>query len=160
VTVLAKLPRRSVQAWNQGVAEPTFEGVGLIDVLHRAGVRFGDGLRGKRLALYLERSRLFLLLSSYLFLDDVWRPAPGAIVLIHDPIFCAWRKNLQALEEFNDIEAGMLVKQFRFLFFLCAYLQTVTQRFRGSAADCCSCLDNKLAHIYNRRADHLGVLEV
>jgi len=50
---LAKLQRRSVRAKDHGGVESTFEGVALIDVLQLAGVKFGDGLRGKNLALYL-----------------------------------------------------------------------------------------------------------
>jgi DMSO/TMAO reductase YedYZ molybdopterin-dependent catalytic subunit len=50
---LARLPRRSVRARDHGGVEATFEGAALIDVLQMAGVKFGDGLRGKSLALYL-----------------------------------------------------------------------------------------------------------
>jgi DMSO/TMAO reductase YedYZ molybdopterin-dependent catalytic subunit len=50
---LAKLPRRSVKARDHGGAEATFEGVALVDVLQLAGVKFGEGLKGKNLALYL-----------------------------------------------------------------------------------------------------------
>jgi len=50
---LAKLPRRSVKATDHGGAEATFEGVALVDILQLAGVKFGEGLRGKNLALYL-----------------------------------------------------------------------------------------------------------
>jgi len=50
---LAKLSRRSVKAKDHGGAEPIFEGVALVDVLEMAGVKFGEGLRGKNLALYL-----------------------------------------------------------------------------------------------------------
>jgi DMSO/TMAO reductase YedYZ molybdopterin-dependent catalytic subunit len=53
LTELAKLPRRSVKAKDHGGVESTFEGVALIDVLQLAGVKFGEGLRGKSLALYL-----------------------------------------------------------------------------------------------------------
>ena len=49
----SKLPSRSVRAKDHGGVESTFEGVPLIDILERAGVKFGDGLRGKSLALYL-----------------------------------------------------------------------------------------------------------
>ena len=50
---IAKLPRRSVRAKGHGGTETTFEGIALIDVLQLAGVKFGDGLRGKSLALFL-----------------------------------------------------------------------------------------------------------
>lgn len=50
---LAKLTRRSVRAKDHGGAEAIYEGVALVDVLQLAGVRFGDGLRGKSLELYL-----------------------------------------------------------------------------------------------------------
>jgi len=50
---LAKLPSRSVRAKDHGGKESTFEGVLLIDVLRPAGVKFGEGLRGKSLATYL-----------------------------------------------------------------------------------------------------------
>jgi len=50
---IAKLTRRSVRAKDHGGTESTFEGVALVDILQLAGVRFGDGLKGKNLALYL-----------------------------------------------------------------------------------------------------------
>ena len=50
---MARLTRRSLKAKDHSGSEATFEGVALIDVLQLAGVRFGDGLRGKSLALYL-----------------------------------------------------------------------------------------------------------
>jgi hypothetical protein len=50
---LSKLQRRSVRAKDHSGTESTFEGVALVDVLQLAGVKFGDGLRGKSLALYL-----------------------------------------------------------------------------------------------------------
>ncbi len=50
---LAKLPRRSVKATDPDGKEFTYEGVLLIDVLKLAGLRFGETLRGKRLATYL-----------------------------------------------------------------------------------------------------------
>ncbi|HEY7182539.1 MAG TPA: molybdopterin-dependent oxidoreductase [Blastocatellia bacterium] len=50
---LAKLPRRSVRAKDHDGKESEFEGSPLIEVLKLAGVKFGEGLRGKNLALYL-----------------------------------------------------------------------------------------------------------
>lgn len=50
---LSRLPRRSVVAKDHDGTESTFEGAALIDVLQLAGVKFGEGLRGKSLALYL-----------------------------------------------------------------------------------------------------------
>jgi DMSO/TMAO reductase YedYZ molybdopterin-dependent catalytic subunit len=50
---LAKLPRGSVRAKDHDGKESDFEGSPLIDVLKLAGVKFGEGLRGKNLALYL-----------------------------------------------------------------------------------------------------------
>ncbi|MBO0863201.1 MAG: molybdopterin-dependent oxidoreductase [Chloracidobacterium sp.] len=50
---LAKLPRRSVRAKDHGGKESDFDGSPLIEVLKLAGVKFGEGLRGKNLALYL-----------------------------------------------------------------------------------------------------------
>lgn len=49
---IAKLPRRTVRASDHG-KEATFEGVPLVEVLRLAGVKFGEGLRGKNLQLYL-----------------------------------------------------------------------------------------------------------
>lgn len=50
---LSKLPRRSVRAKDHDGKESEFEGSPLVEVLKLAGVKFGDGLRGKNLALYL-----------------------------------------------------------------------------------------------------------
>jgi DMSO/TMAO reductase YedYZ molybdopterin-dependent catalytic subunit len=50
---LGKLPRRSVRAKDHDGKESYFEGWPLIEVLKLAGVKFGEGLRGKDLALYL-----------------------------------------------------------------------------------------------------------
>lgn len=50
---IAKLPRRSLRAKDHGGTESAFEGVALADVLQLAGVKFGEGLRGRSLALYL-----------------------------------------------------------------------------------------------------------
>jgi DMSO/TMAO reductase YedYZ molybdopterin-dependent catalytic subunit len=50
---LAKLPRRSVKAKDHGGKESEFEGSPLVAVLTLAGVKFGEGLRGKNLELYL-----------------------------------------------------------------------------------------------------------
>src|SRR5262249_18299182 len=50
---LGKLPRRSVRAKDHDGKESEFEGSPLVEVLKQAGVKFGEGLRGKNLALYL-----------------------------------------------------------------------------------------------------------
>ncbi len=50
---LNKLPRRSVRAKDHGGKESEFEGAPLDEVLKLAGVKFGEGLRGKNLELYL-----------------------------------------------------------------------------------------------------------
>ncbi len=50
---LAKLPRRSVRAKDHGGKESEFEGAPLVEALKQAGVKFGEGLRGKNLELYL-----------------------------------------------------------------------------------------------------------
>jgi DMSO/TMAO reductase YedYZ molybdopterin-dependent catalytic subunit len=50
---LGKLPRRSVRAKDHDGKESEFEGSPLVEVLKMAGVKFGEGLRGKNLALYL-----------------------------------------------------------------------------------------------------------
>ncbi|HZF38326.1 MAG TPA: hypothetical protein VE715_05865, partial [Blastocatellia bacterium] len=44
---LGKLPRRSVRARDHDGKESEFEGSPLIEVLKLAGVKFGEGLRGK-----------------------------------------------------------------------------------------------------------------
>jgi DMSO/TMAO reductase YedYZ molybdopterin-dependent catalytic subunit len=49
----ARLPRRTVRAKDHDGREATFEGVTLYEVLQRAGVPFGERLRGKNLATYL-----------------------------------------------------------------------------------------------------------
>jgi DMSO/TMAO reductase YedYZ molybdopterin-dependent catalytic subunit len=50
---IAKLPRRSIRAKDHGGKESEFEGVPLVEALKQAGVKFGEGLRGKNLELYL-----------------------------------------------------------------------------------------------------------
>jgi len=50
---LAKLPRRTIRAKDHGGKESEFEGSPLIEVLKLAGVKFGEGLKGKNLTLYL-----------------------------------------------------------------------------------------------------------
>src|SRR5262245_23183794 len=50
---LGKLPRRSVRAKDHDGKKSEYEGSPLIEVLKLAGVKFGEGLRGKNLALYL-----------------------------------------------------------------------------------------------------------
>lgn len=50
---LAKLPRRSVQAKDHDGKDTAFEGIELAEVLKLAGVKFGEHLRGKELALFM-----------------------------------------------------------------------------------------------------------
>jgi len=50
---LAKLPRRSVRAKGHDGKEASFDGVELGEVLKLAGVKLGEQLRGKELALFL-----------------------------------------------------------------------------------------------------------
>jgi DMSO/TMAO reductase YedYZ molybdopterin-dependent catalytic subunit len=50
---LGKLPRRSVRAKDHGGKESEYEGSPLVEVLKLAGVKFGEGLKGKNLTLYL-----------------------------------------------------------------------------------------------------------
>ncbi|HET6976061.1 MAG TPA: molybdopterin-dependent oxidoreductase [Pyrinomonadaceae bacterium] len=50
---LAKLPRRSVQAKDHDGKDTAFEGIELSEVLKLAGVKFGEHLRSKELALFL-----------------------------------------------------------------------------------------------------------
>lgn len=52
-TDLAKLPRRDVRGKDHDEKEHTFSGFELREVLLKAGVKFGNELRGKNLALYL-----------------------------------------------------------------------------------------------------------
>jgi len=49
----SKLPRRTVQAKNHDGKESTYEGVELREILSRAGVKFGQELRGKWLASFV-----------------------------------------------------------------------------------------------------------
>jgi DMSO/TMAO reductase YedYZ molybdopterin-dependent catalytic subunit len=49
----AKLPRRSIRAKDHRGKEFGFEGVELGEILKLAGVKFGEDLRGKDLALFL-----------------------------------------------------------------------------------------------------------
>jgi DMSO/TMAO reductase YedYZ molybdopterin-dependent catalytic subunit len=50
---LAKLPRRAIRAKDHDGKESEYEGSPLVEVLKLAGVKFGEGLKGKNLALYL-----------------------------------------------------------------------------------------------------------
>lgn len=50
---LAKLPHRSLRAKAHDGKEASFDGIELNDVLKLAGVKFGEQLRGKDLALFL-----------------------------------------------------------------------------------------------------------
>ena len=50
---LAKLSRRVVRAQDHEGKEAAYEGVSLVEILQLAGVKFGENLRGKRLATYL-----------------------------------------------------------------------------------------------------------
>ncbi len=50
---LSKLPRRTVRAKDHDGKEASFEGVELGEVLKLAGVKSGEALRGKSLALFL-----------------------------------------------------------------------------------------------------------
>jgi DMSO/TMAO reductase YedYZ molybdopterin-dependent catalytic subunit len=50
---LAKLPRRSIRAKDHAGREAGYEGVEVGEILKLAGIKFGDDLRGKALALYL-----------------------------------------------------------------------------------------------------------
>jgi DMSO/TMAO reductase YedYZ molybdopterin-dependent catalytic subunit len=50
---LGKLPHRSITARGHDGKEAMFEGVELGEILKVAGVKFGEELRGKELALYL-----------------------------------------------------------------------------------------------------------
>ena len=50
---LDKFARQSVRAKDHDGKEYKYEGVALGDILQKAGVKFGDALRGKALAIYL-----------------------------------------------------------------------------------------------------------
>ena len=50
---LGKLPRTTLRSKDHDGKESEFEGSPLVEVLKLAGVKFGEGLRGKNLALYL-----------------------------------------------------------------------------------------------------------
>jgi DMSO/TMAO reductase YedYZ molybdopterin-dependent catalytic subunit len=50
---LGKLARRALRAKDHDGKESEFEGWPLVEVLKLAGVKFGEGLKGKNLALYL-----------------------------------------------------------------------------------------------------------
>lgn len=49
----SKLARKKVRARDHSGNESEYEGVALVDLLQLAGVKFGEHLRGKSLALYL-----------------------------------------------------------------------------------------------------------
>ena len=50
---LDKFTRQSVRAKDHDGKEYKYEGVAIIDILQKAGLKFGDALRGKALATYL-----------------------------------------------------------------------------------------------------------
>src|SRR5215813_14157521 len=49
----AKLPRTSTKAKDHSGKESVFEGVSLVEILKLAGLKFGEELRGKQMALFL-----------------------------------------------------------------------------------------------------------
>lgn len=53
IAEFAKLPRQTVRAKDHAGKEADFDGVALVEVLKRAGVKFGADLRGPALAQYL-----------------------------------------------------------------------------------------------------------
>src|SRR5262245_26581924 len=71
---LARLPRRAVRAKDHDGKESDYEGSPLIEVLKLAGVKFGEGLRGKSLALYLvvEASDGYRAVYALLELDPAY----------------------------------------------------------------------------------------
>jgi DMSO/TMAO reductase YedYZ molybdopterin-dependent catalytic subunit len=50
---LAALPRLASRAKDHNGQEAAFEGVALIEILKMAGLKFGEGMRGKALSTYL-----------------------------------------------------------------------------------------------------------
>jgi len=50
---LGALPQMTVRAKEHSGQEAVFEGVALIEILKMSGLKFGDGLRGKALSIYL-----------------------------------------------------------------------------------------------------------
>src|SRR3982074_2753801 len=50
---LDKFARQTVRAKDHDGKEYTFEGVAVLEILQKAGLKFGDALRGKALATYL-----------------------------------------------------------------------------------------------------------
>ena len=52
-TDLDKFTRHTVRAKDHDGKEYNYEGVAIIDILQKAGVKFGDAMRGKALATYL-----------------------------------------------------------------------------------------------------------
>ena len=50
---LDKFARRTVRAKDHDGKEYNYEGIAIIDILQKAGVKFGEALRGKALATYL-----------------------------------------------------------------------------------------------------------
>lgn len=50
---LDKFTRHTVRAKDHDGKDYNYEGVAVIDILQKAGVKFGDALRGKALATYL-----------------------------------------------------------------------------------------------------------
>jgi DMSO/TMAO reductase YedYZ molybdopterin-dependent catalytic subunit len=50
---LKNFPRQSIQAKDHDGKEYKYDGVAIVDVLQKAGLKFGDALRGKALATYV-----------------------------------------------------------------------------------------------------------
>jgi hypothetical protein len=50
---LDKFPRQALRAKDHDGKEYNYEGVAIVDILQKAGLKFGDALRGKALATYL-----------------------------------------------------------------------------------------------------------
>ena len=78
-----KLPRKTVRAKDHDGKEYNYEGVAVIDILQKAGVKFGDALRGKALATYLLVQAADGYQAVYA-LPELDAPAADRVILIAD----------------------------------------------------------------------------
>jgi DMSO/TMAO reductase YedYZ molybdopterin-dependent catalytic subunit len=80
---LDKFARQTVRAKDHDGKEYNYEGVAIIDILQRAGLKFGDALRGKALATYLVVEATDGYQAVYA-LPEFDPPATGRTILLAD----------------------------------------------------------------------------
>jgi DMSO/TMAO reductase YedYZ molybdopterin-dependent catalytic subunit len=80
---LDKLARQTVRAKDHDGKEYNYEGVAVVDILLKAGLKFGSALRGKALATYLLVEAVDGYQAVYA-LPEFDPPTPGRTILLAD----------------------------------------------------------------------------